>query len=203
MKLNLPNRLTVLRLLLVPVFIVVLMVSDALWAEIAGLVLFCIAAYTDHLDGKLARKNHLITDFGKFLDPLADKFMVIGAMLVILYKSMSGGDESRVFCTVFFWGLLIVFFRELAVTSMRLVVSSSSGIVIAANLLGKIKTVSQITCVIACMAERIFYRHIDALAGMKQILPLSIATTVIMAFFTLWSGIRYIRGYWKYMDPEK
>ena len=53
------------------------------------------------------------------------------------------------------------------------------------------------------MAERIFYRHIDALAGMKQILPLSIATTVIMAFFTLWSGIRYIRGYWKYMDPEK
>ncbi len=129
--------------------------------------------------------------------------MVIGAMLVILYKSMSGNDESRVFCTVFFWGLLIVFFRELAVTSMRLVVSSSSGIVIAANLLGKIKTVSQITCVIACMAERIFYRHIDALAGMKQILPLSIATTVIMAFFTLWSGIRYIRGYWKYMDPEK
>lgn len=203
MKMNLPNRLTVLRLVLVPVFIIVMMVSDALWAEITGLVLFCAAAYTDRLDGKIARKRHLVTDFGKFLDPLADKFMVIGAMLVILFKSMSDADASRVFCTVFFWGLLIVFFRELAVTSMRLVVSSSSGIVIAANLLGKIKTVSQITCVIACLLERILYGHIDALAGMKQYLPASVATTVIMAFFTLWSGIRYIKGYWKYMDPEK
>ena len=203
MKMNLPNRLTVLRLLLVPVFIIVLMVSDALWAEITGLVLFCIAAYTDHLDGKIARREHLVTDFGKFLDPLADKFMVIGAMLVILFKAMADAEPNRVFCTVFFWGLLIVFFRELAVTSMRLVVSSSSGIVIAANLLGKIKTVSQIVCVIACMLERILYGQIGALEGMRQYMPLSVVTTAVMAFFTLLSGIHYIKGYWKYLDPEK
>ena len=203
MKMNLPNRLTVLRLLLVPVFIIILMVSDALWAEIVGMVLFGIAAYTDHLDGKIARRRHLVTDFGKFLDPLADKFMVIGAMLVLLYKSMSDAEPSRVFCAVFFWGLLIVFFRELAVTSMRLVVSSSSGIVIAANMLGKIKTVSQIVCVLACFLERILYGHIEALSGMRQYMPASTVLTVVMAFFTLLSGIHYIKGYWKYLDPEK
>lgn len=203
MKMNLPNRLTVLRLLLVPVFVAVLLVSDALWAEIAGLAIFCIAAYTDHLDGKLARKHNLITDFGKFLDPLADKFMVIGAMLVILFKSMSEEAPNRLFCTVFFIAVLIVIMRELAVTSMRLVVSGSSGIVIAANMLGKIKTVSQIVCVIACFAERIFYGHIEALHFLGAYLPLSLLTTAVMAFFTLWSGIHYIKSYWQYLDPEK
>lgn len=203
MKLNLPNRLTLLRLLLVPIFVAVLLISDALWAEIAGLVIFCAAAYTDHLDGKIARARGLITDFGKFLDPLADKFMVIGAMLVILFRSMSENLPNRLFCTVFFLGVLIVIMRELAVTSMRLVVSGSSGIVIAANMLGKIKTVSQIACVIACFAERIFYGHIESLGFLKSYLPLSLLTTVVMAIFTLWSGIRYIKDYWKYLDPEK
>lgn len=203
MKMNLPNRLTVLRLCLVPVFVVLLLISDALWAEIAGLAIFCIAAYTDHLDGKIARRDHLVTDFGKFLDPLADKFMVIGAMLVLLFKSMTDEPMNRIFCTVFFVGLLIVIMRELAVTSMRLVVSGSSGIVIAANMLGKIKTVSQIVCVIACFAERIFYGHIEALAFLQDYLPLSTVTTAVMAFFTLLSGIRYIKDYWKYLDPEK
>ena len=129
--------------------------------------------------------------------------MVIGAMLVILFRSMSREEPSRLFCTVFFWGLLIVFFRELAVTSMRLVVSSSSGVVIAANMLGKIKTVSQILCVIVCILEPILYGHIDALGHLLPYLPASVALTGIMAFFTLLSGIRYIAGYWKYMDPQK
>ena len=175
MKMNLPNRLTVLRLILVPIFVAVMMASDALWAEITGLALFCVAAYTDRLDGKLARKRGLVTDFGKFLDPLADKFMVIGAMLVILYKSMLRAEPSNLFCNVFFWGLLIVFFRELAVTSMRLVVSGSSGIVIAANMLGKIKTVSQILCVIVCIVEPIVYGHgsAQALSMVRHNTPLS------------------------------
>ncbi len=204
MKLNLPNRLTVLRLLLVPVFVVILAVfGNELWAKIAGLAIFCVASYTDHLDGKIARRDNLITDFGKFLDPLADKFMVIGAMLVILYRAMSGDEQNKIFCAVFFVGVLIVFFRELAVTSMRLVVSSSSGIVIAANMLGKIKTVSQIVCVIVCLLESILYWHIGALENMQKIMPASIATTAIMAFFTLLSGIKYIKGYWAYLDPQK
>ena len=203
MKMNLPNKLSVLRLLMVPVFVVIMMVSDALWANITGLALFAIASYTDMLDGKIARKHGLVTDFGKFLDPLADKFMVIGAMMVILYKYMSDTPRNDLFCNLFIWAVMLVIFRELAVTSIRLVVSGSSGIVVAANMLGKIKTCTQIACVISCIAERIFYWNIAELAFLKEYLPLSTVTTVVMLIFTLWSGINYIVSYWKYMDPEK
>ena len=88
-QMNLPNKLTVLRLCLVPIFVVIMMVSDAVWASATGLVLFIVASLTDMLDGKIARKYNLVTDFGKFMDPLADKFMVIGAMFVILFRSLS------------------------------------------------------------------------------------------------------------------
>ena len=203
MKMNLPNKLSVLRLLMVPVFVVIMILSDALWANVAGLVLFCVASYTDMLDGKIARKRGLVTDFGKFLDPLADKFMVIGAMMVILYKTMSDFPRNALFCNLFIWAVIIVIFRELAVTSIRLVVSGSSGIVVAANMLGKIKTCTQIACIISCIAERIFYWNIPALHFLKAYLPLSVVTTVLMLIFTLWSGINYIVSYWKYMDPEK
>lgn len=200
---NLPNRLTVLRLLLVPVFVVIMMVSDALWANAVGLAVFCIAAYTDMLDGKIARKHNLITDFGKFLDPLADKFMVIGALMVILYKSMTAEAVNKTFCIIFFWAVLIVIFRELAVTSMRLVVSGSKGIVVAANMLGKIKTCTQIACVILCIAEPVVYENVESLSHLSKMLPCSVISTVLMLIFTLWSGINYIASYWKYMDPEK
>ena len=203
MKMNLPNKLTVLRLILVPVFVVVMMVSDALWASIVGLALFGIASLTDMLDGKIARKYNLVTDFGKFMDPLADKFMVLGAMMVILYQSMTRDVPNKLFCGIFFWAVLLVIFRELAVTSIRLVVSGSSGIVIAANMLGKIKTCTQIACVVCCIAEPMFYQNIPSLNHMMEILPLSVGTAVLMLIFTLWSGIHYIASYWKYLDPEK
>ena len=143
--------------------------------------------------------NNLVTDFGKFMDPLADKFMVIGAMFVILYRALSTYSD-RIFAQVFFWAFIIVIFRELAVTSIRLVVSGSSGIVIAANMLGKIKTCTQIACVICCIAEPVIY----SLLGMEtNFLPVSLATSALMLIFTLWSGINYIASYWKYLDPEK
>ncbi len=203
MKMNVPNRLTVLRLCMVPVFVIVMMVSDALWAQLLGLVLFCVAAYTDMLDGKIARAQGLVTDFGKFLDPLADKFMVIGALLVILYRALTADPVNTLFCTLFFWATMLVIFRELAVTSIRLVVSGSKGMVIAANMLGKIKTCVQIACVVVCIAEPYLYRYIKPLEFLSEILPLSLAFTGAMLFFTLWSGINYIVSYWKYMDPEK
>ena len=199
---NLPNKLTVLRLILVPIFVVIMMVSNALWASAVGLALFIIASLTDMLDGKIARKHNLVTDFGKFMDPLADKFMVIGAMFVILYRSLSLYADAKLFANIFFWAFMIVIFRELAVTSIRLVVSGSSGIVIAANMLGKIKTCTQIACVICCIAEPVIY---DLLGQEKllQLLPASLVTSALMLIFTLWSGINYIASYWKYMDPEK
>ena len=199
MKMNLPNKLTVLRLILVPIFVVIMMVSNALWASALGLVLFIVASLTDMLDGKIARKHNLVTDFGKFMDPLADKFMVIGAMFVILYRSLALYSDE-LFSNVFFWAFMIVIFRELAVTSIRLVVSGSSGIVIAANMLGKIKTCTQIACVICCIAEPVIY----GLIGMDtDFLPVSLVTSALMLIFTLWSGINYIVSYWKYLDPEK
>ena len=206
-KLNLPNKLTVLRLILVPVFMVV-MYFNALWADILGLLLFIGASVTDLLDGKIARKHGLVTDFGKFLDPLADKFMVLGAMMMILLKSFTRESTGLLFSVVFFFAVLIVIFRELAVTSMRLVVSGSSGIVIAANMLGKIKTCTQITCVIACIVEPAFYGllaplELSVITVLSKYLPLSLLTTAVRAFFTLWSGINYILAYWKYLDPEK
>ena len=199
MKMNLPNKLTVLRLILVPIFVVIMMISNALWASALGLFLFIAASLTDMLDGKIARKYNLVTDFGKFMDPLADKFMVIGAMFVILYRSLSLYSD-KLFSNVFFWAFMIVIFRELAVTSIRLVVSGSSGIVIAANMLGKIKTCTQIACVICCIAEPVIYEMI----GMEtNSLPVSLVTSALMLIFTLWSGINYIVSYWKYLDPEK
>ena len=202
MKMNLPNKLTVLRLILVPIFVVIMMVSSALWASAVGLALFIIASLTDMLDGKIARKYNLITDFGKFMDPLADKFMVIGAMFVILYRTLTLYAEASIFANVFFWAFMIVIFRELAVTSIRLVVSGSSGIVIAANMLGKIKTCTQIACVICCIAEPVIYGLLEQEALLK-LLPVSLATAALMLIFTLWSGINYIVSYWKYLDPEK
>lgn len=203
MKMNLPNKLTVLRLCMVPVFVVILMASDALWASIVGLVLFVVASLTDMLDGKIARKHGLVTDFGKFLDPLADKFMVIGALLVLLYRSMTDAVPNRLFCTLFFWATLLVIFRELAVTSIRLVAAGSTGVVLAANWLGKVKTCVQIACVVCCFLERILYFHLHLLDKPARVLPLSVATTVLMILFTLWSGVAYLRSYWKYLDPQK
>ena len=182
-------------MIMVPIFIVVMMLPFEPWSSIIGVALFIIASITDMLDGKIARKYNLITDFGKFIDPLADKFMVIGALLVILYKY----EAIR---PLFIWAVIIVIFRELAVTSIRLVASSSSGVVIAANWLGKIKTCTQIACVCATIIEPLIY---DALGLGKMLiyLPLTYLTTALMIIFTLWSGINYIVSYWKYLDPQK
>ncbi len=203
-KMNLPNKLTVLRILMVPVFVVVMMLPASLVSStvtgIVGVVLFILASLTDMLDGKIARKYNLITDFGKLMDPLADKFMVIGALTVIVYRY----DSIRPF---FIWALLLVVFRELAVTSLRLVASSSGGVVVAANMLGKIKTVTQIICVCTVIIEPMLYR-IPALANVLPEAwvawtPLSYLTGGAMMVFTVLSGINYFRGMWKYLDPQK
>ena len=193
---NLPNKLTVLRLCLVPVFVVIMMVSNAVWASVTGLLLFIIASLTDMLDGKIARKYNLITDFGKFMDPLADKFMVIGAMFVILYRSLASLTPDKLFSNVFFWAFMIVIFRELAVTSMRMVVTNTDGVVIAANWLGKVKTCVQILFILTALIEPVF--KYDFLGGHAA----SYVTMVAMAVMTLWSGIEYFKGYWKYINPS-
>lgn len=209
MKMNLPNRLTVLRLCLVPVILIVGMLPASIIPHYVSCfvcaALFIGTAVTDMLDGKIARRDGLITDFGKFLDPVADKFMVIGALFVLLYKF----ENLRM---LMIFTLIIVVFRELAVTSMRLVVSTGEGIVIAANKLGKIKTVSQIVAISTTFLEpvvQVIFKWILELATDKtlvwrtDIVPLTWASIAFSLVMTVWSGVNYIKSYWKYLDPEK
>ena len=98
MKLNLPNKLTVLRLILVPFILVFTILPYSIWANLVALVIFSAASLTDLFDGKIARKYNLITDFGKFLDPLADKFMVIAAVFGLVCRGFREGNRWM------FWG---------------------------------------------------------------------------------------------------
>lgn len=132
---NLPNKLTLMRIILIPVFMVVLY-----WgfpgANYAALAIFVIASLTDWLDGKIARSRNLVTDFGKFADPLADKMLVTAAMLWFV-------ETGRMPA----WALLIVICREFAVSGLRMI-ASDKGKVIAAGWSGKVKTASTMVCII-------------------------------------------------------
>ena len=193
---NLPNKLTVFRLLTVPIFLILLCVPlpiPDMWLRIITAAVFTITSLTDMLDGKIARKYNLITDFGKFMDPLADKFMVISAMLGILVRF----DYIRY---VFVWAAAIVIFREFAVTSMRMVAANKAGLVIAAAWLGKVKTVTQIVCILTVLLEPVVFFWF---APFGEWHILSYVTTGAMIVMTLWSGIDYLRQYWKYIGATK
>lgn len=193
MKLNLPNRLTLMRSFLVPVFMALLILPENTYiACLCSAAVFGLASYTDHLDGKIARRDNLITNFGKFMDPLADKLMVFGALLGILCRF----DNIR---PVFVWAAFIVMFRELAVTSMRLVVAGSSGEVIAAKMIGKIKTVTQIVTILLILLEPV---AMEAIAG-YTVPVASYLGMAVMSVVTIISGVDYIRSYWSFLDPTK
>lgn len=139
---NLPNKLTVGRIVLVP-FLVATLLIDFPLNNLAALLIFAVASVTDLLDGKIARKQNLITDFGKFADPLADKILVLAALLCFVQMG---------YCDCI--AVIILLFREFAVTSIRLI-AASKGKVVAANIWGKAKTVSQMIAVIAIMVLQI------------------------------------------------
>jgi len=210
-KMNLPNKLTVVRMCLVPVILLVGFLtpksSDDLWFYISSAIcaaVFIGASVTDMLDGKIARRDNLVTDFGKFMDPVADKFMVIGALFVILYKF----PHLQLLMLI---TLIIVVFRELAVTSMRLVVASGKNIVVAANILGKIKTVSQIVAISTVFLEPVVQYVarliVGAVVGETQVwpavIPLTWASVIFSLVMTVWSGVNYLAAYWKYIDTDK
>ena len=206
-KLNLPNKLTVARLFMVPVFLIVMFViPPRLWIlrNALGAFLFLAAAITDAIDGHLARKHKLITNFGKFLDPLADKALVISAMTMIFYHF----ENIRPY---FLWVFVIVLLREFAVTGLRLLINSE-GVVLAAGILGKIKTVLQMVFIMTTLLEPILYRIIfaiwktaptDVISFLAKYPPLTFITMAGTLLFTVWSCIDYFKGTGKYIDPEK
>ena len=133
---NLPNKLTILRILLVPVYVVFFLVEITDYHYLIATGIFIIASITDLLDGKIARKRKLVTDFGKFADPLADKLLVISALICFVEKGFMPA-----------WACIIIVARELAISGFRLVLSSN-GHVLAASMWGKVKTVFQMIFVI-------------------------------------------------------
>ena len=157
---KIPNILTVIRAVLVPIFMFIIIFNNPnpngesfrIFREdwmvcVVGAAIFLLISLTDMFDGMIARKYNAITDFGKFLDPIADKLLVMGGMLaIIVYYTQrtvwSRGYNTLIISMVF--SLFIIIARELAVTSLRLVCKDSGGPVIAANMAGKIKTVSQV-----------------------------------------------------------
>ena len=148
---NLPNKLTVVRICMIPLFLVAYFLPFN-WASLSAVTIFILAAFTDFLDGYIARKNNLVTDLGKFLDPIADKILVAAAFICVVATnplqwydalSVSSPIHSQVFGMIFLpCCCALIFAREFAVDALRMV-ASSKGIVVQANVFGKIKTVLQ------------------------------------------------------------
>lgn len=165
---NLPNKLTLLRIIAIPVFIVVLMMGYGY----AATVIFIAAALTDMLDGKIARKYDLVTNFGKLMDPLADKLLVMSALVCLVELGSVPG-----------WMVIVILAREFAVTGLRQV-AASEGIVIAAGTTGKIKTITQMIAIPLLLLDNWPGRYIGV--PLDQIfLWIAVAMTII-------SGVEYI-----------
>ena len=139
---NLPNKLTVLRIIMVP-FFVFFMLTDVGGSanKWIALVIFCVASLTDMLDGKIARARNLVTNFGKFMDPLADKLLVCSAMICMIPTGKLAA-----------WIVIVIIAREFIISGFRLV-AADSGIVIAASYWGKFKTVAQMAMIIVLIAD--------------------------------------------------
>jgi CDP-diacylglycerol--glycerol-3-phosphate 3-phosphatidyltransferase len=153
-------------------------------SRIVAVILFALTSLTDMLDGKIARKYNIVSDFGKFLDPLADKLLVLGAMLSLVLFMGFGKTGANLFGILVTFATFIVLLRELAVTSLRLICKNTGGAVIAANMAGKIKTVSQIIFILAAFIEPIIFAE----SGSLVITYISLA---VMVFMTVYSGINY------------
>lgn len=138
---NLPNKLTILRTVLIPFFLVALLWDAVPYGNWIALVIFAAASLTDMLDGKIARKYNLVTNFGKFMDPLADKLLVSSAMIAFI-------ELERIPC----WIVIIIIAREFVISGFRLV-AADKGIVIAAGIWGKIKTAEQMVMLCILIAD--------------------------------------------------
>ncbi|MBF7095223.1 CDP-diacylglycerol--glycerol-3-phosphate 3-phosphatidyltransferase [Streptococcus sp. HF-1907] len=167
-KENIPNLLTVARIILIPVFLIMTSISASLPWHIAAAVVFAVASITDYLDGYLARKWHVVTNFGKFADPLADKMLVMSAFIMLVGLGMAPA-----------WVAAVIICRELAVTGLRLLLVETGGTVLAAAMPGKIKTATQMFSVILLLC------HVTLIGQVMLYISL---------FFTIYSGYDYFKG---------
>ncbi|HFI0149373.1 TPA: CDP-diacylglycerol--glycerol-3-phosphate 3-phosphatidyltransferase [Streptococcus suis] len=167
-KENIPNALTLGRILIIPVFILLLTLWDNDSSHVLATVLFALASATDYLDGYLARKWHVVTNFGKFADPMADKILVMTAFIMLVELGFAPA-----------WVVAVIICRELAVTGLRLLLVENGGTVLAAAMPGKIKTFSQMFSIIFLLLHWTLLGQI---------------TLYVALFFTLYSGYDYFKG---------
>lgn len=196
MKLNIPNKLTIARILLTPVFLMVILWESLPHRFLIGCVVFSVAAITDAIDGNLARKNNQVTNFGKFLDPIADKVLTTAALLAFMTMGL---------CNI--WIVMLVLTREFAIASIRMI-AAAGGVVIPANKWGKIKTVSQMTFTILIMLLGEFYYiladfNAELLAKLPDLSLISNDLLWITAILTVISGAIYIKDSIKIIDFTK
>ena len=176
---NLPNKLSLLRVMLIPVM-VLLMYLPGIACILLSTAVFGLAAFTDYLDGHIARRDGLVTDFGKFIDPVADKLLNLSAMIMLIHCGMMPA-----------FVVIVILARELAVDGLRMV-AVGQGRVIAAGKLGKIKTASQMVVIIFLM---LIGRLVPALPALSILpLPMQVIGWLGIAWITIitaWSGVDY------------
>ncbi|WP_226087387.1 CDP-diacylglycerol--glycerol-3-phosphate 3-phosphatidyltransferase [Mesobacillus sp. S13] len=179
---NLPNKITVSRILLIPLFMIIMIVPFS-WGEISllgttmpvthlvGALIYIFASVTDWVDGYLARKHNLVTNLGKFLDPLADKLLVSSALIILVELGFAPG-----------WIVIIIISREFAVTGLRLLLAGG-GEVVAAKMPGKIKMWAQTVVISALLLHNIIFEAFS--------IPFADIALWVAMFFTIWSGWDY------------
>ncbi|MFC6038361.1 CDP-diacylglycerol--glycerol-3-phosphate 3-phosphatidyltransferase [Paenisporosarcina macmurdoensis] len=179
---NIPNQITVSRIIMIPIFVVFMLV-DFGWGDVTflgatipvghllGAIIFILAAVTDFIDGYYARKHNLVTNMGKFLDPLADKLLVSAALIILVELGFAPA-----------WIVILIISREFAVTGLRLILADE-GEVVAAKQLGKIKMWTQIVAVSALLLHNVFFEMFS--------IPFASIMLYVSLFFTIWSGWDY------------
>ncbi|KKI92640.1 CDP-diacylglycerol--glycerol-3-phosphate 3-phosphatidyltransferase [Bacillus sp. SA1-12] len=184
---NLPNKITISRIFLIPVFMVI-MLAPLDWGELTfgsesilvthfiGALIFIIASTTDWIDGYYARKLNMVTNLGKFLDPLADKLLVSAALIILVQLELAPS-----------WMVILIISREFVVTGLRAILAGE-GEVVAANMLGKIKTWTQIVAISALLLHNLPFEFIN--------LPFGMIALWVATFFTVISG-------WDYLNKNK
>ncbi|USS91253.1 CDP-diacylglycerol--glycerol-3-phosphate 3-phosphatidyltransferase [Fructilactobacillus carniphilus] len=182
---NLPNKLTMFRIILIPIFLLLLALPISMGSvvvagtmipvnQLLAALVFIVAALTDFLDGQIARRKHLVTNFGKFADPLADKMIVMSAFIMLV----GVGDNN-----VAAWIAAIIVCRELAVTGLRLIIVQNDGQVIAADWSGKIKTFFEMISVILLLLNNVFFNNLN--------LPVGQFCLYVALIAAVYSGVEY------------
>lgn len=184
---NLPNKLTMFRIFLIPVFMLLIIFRHAMggftvasnqvpWMQLIAAIVFAVASATDWFDGHIARSRHMVTNFGKFADPLADKMLTMTAFIFLISINDRGSALAPA------WVVSIIVCRELAVTGLRLILAENKGQVLAAKMPGKIKTTAQMLSIILLLLGDVF--HIGTIL------------LYVALIFTIYSGYDYFHSSW-------